>query len=178
MNAIGSKKELLSNEISDGYYETVKDLLENELVLKMKEFIQHGNTSTFQHCVNVSYYNYKLCKFFGLDARAGARAGLLHDFFLYDWHTHTRETGDHFHGVTHPKAALRNANEHFELSECEKDIILKHMFPLTITPPSYKETIIIVLVDKYCGLIETVSHMTMRLFMRKKIVSVKSESKD
>ncbi|MBR3025663.1 MAG: HD family phosphohydrolase, partial [Oscillospiraceae bacterium] len=72
MYAIGSKKYLLNNELSNGYYETVSDLLDNEMVLKMKNFMQHGNTTTFQHCVNVSYYNYKLCKFFRLDARAGA----------------------------------------------------------------------------------------------------------
>ncbi|MDD6827788.1 MAG: HD family phosphohydrolase [Oscillospiraceae bacterium] len=174
MYAIGSKKNLLSNEICDGYYETVRDLLENELVQKMKGFTQHGNTSTFQHCVNVSYYNFKICKFFNLDARAGARAGLLHDFFLYDWHTHTKETGDHFHGMTHPKAALKNACQHFELTECEKDIILKHMFPLTITPPSYKETIVIVLVDKYCGLIETASYICSRIFRRRRVIKIRN----
>ena len=166
MYAIGSRINLLSNELSNGYYDTVKDLLEHELVQKMKEFTQHGNTSTFQHCVNVSYYNYKLCRFFGLDARAGARAGLLHDFFLYDWHTHTKETGDHFHGMTHPKAALKNACRYFELTPREKDIILKHMFPLTITPPSYRETVVIILVDKYCGLIETAAHIYNRIFKR------------
>lgn len=167
MYAIGSKKNLLNNELCNGYYETVRDLLENELVLKMKEYMQHGNTTTFQHCVNVSYYNYIICRFFGLDARAGARAGLLHDFFLYDWHTHTRETGDHFHGMTHPKTALKNACRHFELSAREKDIILKHMFPLTITPPSYRETIVIIFVDKYCGFIETAAHICSRIFRKK-----------
>ena len=155
MNAIFSKKELLDNDSCDGYYDAVSDLIENELVLQMKEYIQHGDTTTFQHCVNVSYYNYKLCRFFGWDAVSCARAGLLHDFFLYDWH----DDYNLLHGITHPKVALKNADKYFELNECEKDIILKHMFPLTITPPKYKETVIIVLVDKYCGLIETVGHM-------------------
>lgn len=155
MYAIGSKKNLLTNELCRDYYETVEDLLSNELVLKMKDYIQHGNTTTYQHCINVSYYNYKLCKFFGLDARAGARAGLLHDFFLYDWHVDKSM----IHGITHPKKALENASANFELSECEKDIILKHMFPLTIKPPSYKETVIIVIVDKYCGLAEIFSNL-------------------
>lgn len=173
MHAIGSKINLLSNDTSKGYYDTVKDLLEHELVQKMKEYTQHGCTSTFQHCINVSYYNYKLCRFFNLDARAGARAGLLHDFFLYDWYTHTKETGDHFHGMTHPRAALNNACRHFELSECEKDIILKHMFPLTITPPSYKETVVIILVDKYCGLVETVSHLISKFRNKKKYIDCK-----
>lgn len=171
MQAIGSKKNLLSNELSNGYYDTVSDLLNNEFVLKMKDYTQHGVTTTYQHCINVSYYNYKLCKFFKLNARAGARAGLLHDFFLYDWHTYKKDTRYKLHGFTHPKTALQNASQHFELSACEKDIILKHMFPLTITPPSYKETIVIVLVDKYCGLIETTAHIADILLRRKNHIS-------
>ena len=36
-------------------------------------------------------------------------------------------------------------------------MIEKHMFPLNITAlPKYRETLVIVLVDKYCGLLETV----------------------
>ena len=166
LNAIGSKKNLLNNELSNGYFNTVSDLIENEMVLKMKAFTQHGYTSTFQHCVNVSYYNYKLCKFFKLDARAGARAGLLHDFFLYDWHTCKKDSGNKLHGITHPKVALYNASEYFYLNDCEQDIILKHMFPLTMSLPNYKETLIIVLVDKYCGLVETAANV-LRIVSRK-----------
>ena len=70
--------------------------------------------------------------------------------------------------MTHPKAALRNACMHFTLTDKEKDIILKHMFPLTITPPSYKETVVIILVDKYCGLIETAAHICSKLTGRVK----------
>ena len=44
-------------------------------------------------------------------------------FFLYDWHTHARETGDHFHGFTHPRTAMENAKQYFELTEEEKDAI-------------------------------------------------------
>ena len=31
------------------------------------------------------------------------------------------------------------------------------MFPLAISLPRHKETVVIILVDKYCGLIETVA---------------------
>ena len=31
----------------------------------------------------------------------------------------------------------------------EKDIIVKHMWPLTITPPKYKESYILTLMDKF-----------------------------
>ena len=52
---------------------------------------------------------------------------------------------------------MKNVREHFYVSDLESDMIEKHMFPLNITAlPKYRETLVIVLVDKYCGLIETV----------------------
>ncbi|MDE6599165.1 MAG: HD family phosphohydrolase [Oscillospiraceae bacterium] len=156
LNAIGSGIDLSDGEASDYYY-LVADLLESETVLKMQDYIHHGDTTCFQHCLNVSYYNYKVCRFFSLNARAGARAGLLHDLFLYDWHTYKRKKGERLHGFTHAKTALKNVKEHFYVSDLESDMIEKHMFPLNITAlPKYRETLVIVLVDKYCGLIETV----------------------
>ena len=147
IKAIGSKTDLLNSE----YYSYIYDLINNEVVLQMQNYIQHGTTTCLQHCINVSYYNYIICKKLHLNCRDAARAGLLHDLFLYDWHTDMNPT----HGFTHPKAALKNAQIYFKLTEIEKDIIAKHMFPLTPYPPKYKETVVIVIVDKYCGLIET-----------------------
>lgn len=156
LKAFGSKIDLDSEENAVFYY-LIADLLEHDLVLKMKEFPHHGETTCFQHCLNVSYYNYKLCRFFSLNERAGARAGLLHDLFLYDWHTYKPGKGEKLHGFTHAGAALKNVTENFYISDLEKDIIEKHMFPLNITAiPRYRETLIIVIVDKYCGLMETV----------------------
>lgn len=98
-----------------------------------------------------------MCRFFSLNERAGARAGLLHDLFLYDWHTYRRNKGERLHGFTHAKTALKNVRENFYVSDLESDMIEKHMFPLNITAlPKYRETLVIVLVDKYCGLLETV----------------------
>lgn len=60
-----------------------------------------------------------------------------------------------FHGFTHPKTALRNAERDFDLSERECDIISKHMFPLTLVPPMHRESWIVSMADKYCALRET-----------------------
>ncbi len=156
LKAIGSKVDLEDENASDYLY-FVRDLLNDETVLKMKEFTHHGETTCFQHCLNVSYYNYRVCRFFSLNERAGARAGLLHDLFLYDWHTYRRQKGERLHGFTHAKTALKNVREHFYVTDLERDMIEKHMFPLNITAlPKYRETLVIVMVDKYCGLIETV----------------------
>ena len=80
------------------------------------------------------------------------RGALLHDYFLYDWHRAQKR----LHGFTHPSAALTNAERDFKLSDTERDIIKKHMFPLTVVPPLCREGWIVCLVDKACSIYETV----------------------
>ena len=79
---------------------------------------------------------------------------LLHDYFLYDWHKERK--GKHIHGFTHPAEALKNASEDFELNAVEADIIRKHMFPLNLKPPKYKESALVCLADKLSALEETI----------------------
>lgn len=149
------------------YFELVNDIITNKYVLSMKDYMQHGNTSCFDHSLNVSYYSYLLCKRFNLDAKSAARAGLLHDLFLYDWHTSTLSKDSSLkkkHAFYHPYIALKNANKYFRLNKKEKDIIVKHMWPITIVPPKYKESYIIVLIDKLCCITESLN-----IFLPKKI---------
>lgn len=126
------KKEDLRRDWGDEFYECIKDIAEHPVVLRMKLYPHHGHTSCYQHCLHVAYYNYVWCRFFQLDARSAARGGMLHDLFLYDWHTHAARTGDHFHGMTHPKCAFKHAKKFFELNYKEEDIILSHMWPVTL----------------------------------------------
>lgn len=158
LKAIGSKQDLSVPGAECGYYEAVADLLDSEVVQQMNQYMHHGHTTCFQHCLNVSYYNYVLCKLLSLDARAGARAGLLHDLFLYDWHDYVREKGQKLHGWTHAATALANVNKYFEITPVEADIIKKHMFPMNIALPKYKETVVIIFVDKICGAWEVMAH--------------------
>lgn len=144
-----------SDEGNQEFYEYIRDIVNHPAVVKMKQYPHHGQTSCYQHCLNVAYYNYRICRYFGLDARSAARAGMLHDLFLYDWHTHSKETGEHFHGLTHPRHALENAQKYFRLNPKERDMILHHMFPLTLTPPQSWEGLVICIADKYCGSFET-----------------------
>ncbi len=137
------------------FVEIIKDLMTNETVQKMKDYKQHYDTSCFEHCRNVAYYSYLICRKYNLDYVSVARAGMLHDLFLYDWRQ--RQDGRKgLHAFTHPKTALENASKLFSLNEKECDIILKHMWPLTIKFPKYKESYVITLVDKYCALEESI----------------------
>ena len=80
---------------------------------------------------------------------------MLHDLFLYDWHCYRRQKGERLHGFEHPRKALANAEKFFALTPMECDIILRHMWPLTLTPPSTRESYVVVMFDKYVSLLET-----------------------
>ena len=125
----------------------------------MKNFKQHYDTSTFKHCFNVSFLNYKICKKLGLDYKAAARAGMLHDLFLYDWRCSSKTLNlGGLHAFVHPKIAEKNASNLFYLTKKERDIIVKHMWPVTfIHFPKYPESFIITLTDKYSAMQESFS---------------------
>ena len=130
------------------YMDIVKDIISNEMVQEMKQYRQHFNVSCFDHCLYVSYNLYLICKKHNLDYISAARAGLVHDLFLYDWRKR-QEGRKGLHAFTHPKTAYENAKKLFKLNEKEKDIILKHMWPVTLAIPRYKETFLITYIDKY-----------------------------
>ena len=89
------------------------------------------------------------------------RGALLHDYFLYDWHEKDRRHC--LHGLRHPRLAMRNACEDYELTKREKNIILRHMFPLTVVPPTCREAWIVCLADKICAVLETL-HLSKRRY--------------
>jgi uncharacterized membrane protein len=135
--------------VESEFYEIISDIYEHEEFLKLKEFYHH-NSSIYEHVMKVSYFSYKACKVLNLDYQSAARGGLLHDFFLYDWRNHDVPDlpEDKFHGIEHPKISFANAEKHFTLNDIEKDIIIKHMWPLTLVPPKYKESFIVSFADK------------------------------
>lgn len=154
----------------DEYLAQVRDILEHPTVRSMEQYIQHGDTTCLRHSINVSYLSYLYCKQHGWNARAAARGGLLHDLFLYDWHLHAKQTGEHFHGYTHPRRALENATRLFSLTDREKEIILRHMWPLTVVPPHCREAYAVLMFDKYCSMMETfrkpaMEHVPLRAFL-------------
>ena len=134
--------------------EIIKDIKNNKTVLQMKNFRQHYDTSCYEHCMNVAKYTYLICKKHNLDYISATRAAMLHDLFLYDWRVKSSKS-PRFHGYKHPKIALENSKKLFDLNERERDIILNHMWPLTLSLPKYKESFIVTLADKYSTFIET-----------------------
>ncbi|HAE41766.1 MAG TPA: phosphohydrolase [Clostridiales bacterium] len=121
---------------------------------KMKH-IKHHDESVFDHVMSVSYKSYRIAYKIGLDWEATIRGALLHDFYLYkfDKTIRLRLPIDAIrHAIMHPVKAFENASEHFILNEMERDIIIRHMFPVRI--PRYKESWIVSMVDKYLAVQE------------------------
>ena len=140
----------------DTYFMNILKQVEAETrILQSREHIQHGTTTVYEHCVQVAYESYLFAKEHQLQVEMEQliRGALLHDYFLYDWHI--KRKGHHFHGFTHPATALRNAEKEYNLGDIERNIISRHMFPLTVVPPMCREAWLVCLADKYCAVKET-----------------------
>ena len=131
------------------FLEIINDILANTSIQNLKLYKHHYAYTRLEHCLSVSYYTYVICKFLHLDYKSAARAALLHDLFFYDCEDKISRPKNHI--KNHPKIALENANKLFNLNKKEQDIILKHMWPLTFSPPKYLESFIVTIVDKYCA---------------------------
>ena len=135
------------------FIEDVQDLLCSDAVQRLKLYVHHKSGTRFDHSLYVAYRSYRFAKKMGWDSRAAARGGLLHDLYLYDW-TGQRAPNGKWHGTEHPRVALKNAQAFFRLNARERDIILKHMWPLTIRPYRYLESFVVSCVDKVCAVAE------------------------
>lgn len=137
--------------------EHASDILESQNFQSTRNYIQHGTMPVHRHCIDVARQSIAISKFLGISCseRELIRGALLHDYFLYDWHDKTRENYQSLHGFYHPGIALRNASREYNLTPREKDIIKKHMWPLTVVPPLCREAWIVTAADKYCSLLET-----------------------
>jgi len=135
----------------------VEDILNHEEYQRLALFTHHRPFTTLEHSLRVAQiaYNWsiRLEKKVNLDTHAITRGALLHDFFLYDWHK-LRPDGSRWHGFRHPRIACQNAERCFELSEKEKDIILSHMWPLTLRLPRSKEAFLVMFADKMASIQE------------------------
>lgn len=144
----------LNNKVD--FFNIIDDIISNETVQKMKNYRQHCDTSCYEHCLRVAYYSYWITKKLRLDYISTARAAMLHDLFLYDWRKSHRDIKlPGLHAFVHPKIALKNATEIFDLNIKEQDIIAKHMWPVTLAFPKYTETYIVTLMDKYSAVRES-----------------------
>ena len=146
--------------------EHIQYLNENGRFLEEKKYIHHNTTTVYKHSISVAKTSLYIAKIFHshINTNSLIKGALLHDYFLYDWHTTNLKTLKQksktifcpLHGFVHPKISLLQAKQDYTLNNIEKDIILHHMFPLTIIPPKTKEGWIVSFADKIIAFQETI----------------------
>ena len=133
------------------FLEIVQPILDLEEFNNTK-FQRHHGITRYDHSMNVAYITYVVTKNLKLNYKEATFAALIHDFF----NDEVKDENGYKRLVDHPKHALKNAMRYFELTDLQKDIIAKHMFPVTLTPPKYKESVLVSLIDKYSSINERV----------------------
>lgn len=135
-----------------------EDIINSSNFRKTKAHIQHGNMTVNDHCMSVARHSLILNKKLRLHCNMNdlIRGSLLHDYFLYDWHDKAYlSQRKRLHGFRHPKIALQNADKEYRLTDIQRDIIKKHMWPLSVVPPRCREAWVVTAADKYCSIMET-----------------------
>ncbi len=149
-NTPGGDKMTLTDTEETQFDKLIRPIALDQKALRMKKYIQHGKVTTYSHSLRVAKTAFALNRSLhaGCDERRLVRAAFLHDYFLYDWHTH----GDKLHGYHHPEIAAENAARDFGLDQKEQSIIRTHMWPLTLFHvPTSREAWIVTIADKLCG---------------------------
>jgi len=152
---------------NDVFYKILFEVNEKTQLNEMKKYNHHGKTSVYDHSVSVAILSFYIADKLGIQDKEDIVIGaLLHDYFLYDW----RISDVKLHGIKHPRIALRNAQRELTLSPLSEDIIVKHMFPLTILPPLYVESWIVSFADKLCAIHEYLIDSLKNEFIDRRVV--------
>ena len=134
------------------FYECVERLNREINFDHLKQYKHHFKTTTYHHSIGVAYFSFYISRLMGIkcDDETLIYGALLHDYFLYDCHNGERS----LHLFKHPNISVQNAKRDWKINKIQENIIRRHMFPITLIPPKYKESIIVSLVDKGCTIYE------------------------
>ena len=133
------------------YYNIYSEFYNVNKYRELKSMTHHGN-NRLDHINRVSKLSFYIAKGLKKDYVSCTRGAMLHDFFTSDDLTRNKNYKNFL--KSHPRIALNNSKEYFELNEIEEDIILTHMFPLVKGKPKYTESKIVCISDKLVSFYE------------------------
>lgn len=136
----------------DEFINIISGFLKVPKILELDNFVQHRYTTRLLHCATVSFLTYRECKMRYLNWIQATEAAFLHDFFLYDWRD--LRNPEKCHAYAHPAVALENSKQLTNITSMQENIILSHMWPLTIHNPLSSEARIVAKMDKYATAME------------------------
>lgn len=135
------------------FLSVIRSLLDTPEVQSMAQWRHHFDVTCYEHSLFVSYIAFRLARFFHMDCYAAARAGLLHDLYLYSPYRRDSHPGNQC--FYHPVAALKNAKALVpDLSQEEQNSIISHMWPLAYHMPRCRLALVISFADKLCATLE------------------------
>ena len=141
--------DFMKKYINDEFNDICFDILNLDEFKKLKNISRHG-ISRYNHCLRVAYFTYKVTKLLHLNYYEATRAALLHDFF-----TDEVDSDNSLRKLQkHPLFALENAKKYFDISLLQEDIIVTHMFPITLKLPKYLESWAVDLLDDIAAVYE------------------------
>ena len=141
----------------------VGDLLRTPEVQSLQSYSHHHRVSRYEHAMLVAQLAFRFAHTFGLDGRAVARCGLLHD--LYEGEK-SCPAGPFFflrHAWHHPKKAAKNAQTLTYLTGKEQNIIESHMWPMCKALPRSREAWLVNLVDSFVAMLDILGWNSMIL---------------
>ena len=138
--------EVMNNK--EVYYNIYSEFYNVNKYRELKSMAHHGN-NRLDHINRVSKLSFKIAKNLKLDYISCTRGALLHDFFTSD----DIKRGKKFL-KEHPRIALKNSLEYFEINDIEEDIILNHMYPLVKGKPKCPEAKVVCFCDKVVSIYE------------------------
>lgn len=133
------------------WYSIVEPIITSREYAKRRTFQHHGEVTVYTHSVKVSKLAYRMAKTIHADYKSAAIAGMLHDLYTTPWQDITgKKPFFEQHGFIHAREALENSRRYYPeyLNKKIENAILRHMFPLNITPPVHVVGYIITIADK------------------------------
>ena len=146
-------------------YELVEDIVRSDRFLRAKTLGHHGKVSLADHSRRTAMYGRNICR--SLEKRGipvsekdVVRACLLHDIGMTDLEVFDKVSWKK--AYLHPTRGAAIAREEYRAGRIQCDAIRKHMWPICIIPPLYKESWVVLAADKWCSFHEFLERVKKR----------------
>ena len=149
----------LSPEQKEKLESIYQSFLNDEKILRMKEFSMHRGSNCYEHTFKVvkrAIHHVEISSKKNINSEVVLVGAILHDYYLYDWRVDRSKLKGH--AKHHVQIALENASKDFDISKEVKEVIGTHMWPINIKNyPKSREAKIVSINDKMVALCEALT---------------------
>lgn len=141
----------INDEIDQEIYDVGAPLIDSRLMQKAKEQTHHGKTTVYDHTIAVTREALRICDHYRgqkeLNRENVIIGALCHDMAMVGRYEKYRN--NFITCIRHPKDSVIIAKEFFvDMDPAVKKIIRRHMWPLSLVPPTSVEEWIVLRADK------------------------------